>query len=48
MRILNIGDYFIIRLDDGDGIKYQVTNNIITPFKLIKTLSEVEVDEHEE
>jgi len=45
MKILDKGERFIIRIDDGEGIEYEVTDKIITPFQLIKTLSKEEVDE---
>lgn len=43
MKTLDIGDHFIVRISNGEGLEYEVTNNIITPFRLIKTLSREEV-----
>jgi len=44
MKILNMGERFIIKTDNGEGLEYEVTDKIVTPFQLIKTLSKEEVD----
>lgn len=47
MIIVVAGVRFVLKTEDGEGLEYEVTNNLLTPFKLIKTLSKKEVDEGE-
>jgi len=47
MKILNSGEHFVVKTVDGEGLEYETTNNLLTPFKLIKTLSKKEVNEYE-
>jgi len=47
MKVVIEGEYLIIRLDDGEGLLYEVINSLTNPFKLIKTLSKEGVKEYE-
>jgi len=47
MKVVIEGEYLIVRLDDGEGLMYEVTNSLTNPFKLIKTLSKKEVEDNE-
>lgn len=46
MKVLNIGEQFIVKIETGEGMEYIIIDNLINPFELIKTLSEKEVNEH--
>ena len=46
MKVLNIGEQFIVKIETGEGMKYIIIDNLINPFELIKTLSEKEVNEY--
>lgn len=37
------GDYLIHVLSDGDGILYQVVEDLVNPIRMVKTLSDQEV-----
>ncbi len=47
MKTVVEGEYFILKLDNEEGLMYEVINSLINPFKLIKTLSKEEVKENE-
>ena len=47
MKSVLEGERFILKLDSGEGLMYEVTNSLINPFQLVKTLSKKEVKENE-
>ena len=38
--VVKSGDKLIVELDDGDGILYEIIEDLINPLRMIKTLSE--------
>ena len=40
------GDKLIVEFDDGDGILYEIIEDLINPLRMIKTLSENEIKEY--
>ena len=44
INIVKSGDKLIVELDDGDGILYEITDDLINPFRMIKTVSQNEIE----
>ena len=44
--IVKSGDKLIVELDDGDGILYEIIDDLVNPLRMIKTLSEDEIKEY--
>ena len=44
--VVKSGDKLIVELDDGDGILYEIIEDLINPLRMIKTLSENEIKEY--
>ena len=44
ISIVKSGDKLIVELDDGDGILYEITDDLINPFRMIKTVSQNEIE----
>jgi len=44
--IVKSGDKLIVELDDGDGILYEIIEDLVNPLRMIKTLSEDEIKEY--
>ena len=42
--VVKSGDKLIVELDDGDGILYDITEDLINPFRMIKTVSQNEIE----
>lgn len=42
--IVKTGDKIAHRLENGEGILYEVEEDLLNPFKMIKTLSKDEVN----
>ena len=42
--VVKSGDKLIVELDDGDGILYEITEDLINPFRMIKTVSQNEIE----
>jgi len=38
------GDKLVVQFSDGDGILYEITEDLINPLKMIKTLSHAEIE----
>ena len=38
------GDKLIVEFNDGDGILYEITEDLINPFRMIKTVSQNEIE----
>jgi len=41
--VVKSGDKLIVELDDGDGILYEIIEDLVNPLRMIKTLSENEI-----
>ena len=44
ISIVKSGDKLVVQLDDGDGILYEIIEDLVNPLKMIKTLSQGEID----
>ena len=44
ISIVKSGDKLVVELDDGDGILYEITEDLINPFRMIKTVSQTEIE----
>ena len=44
ISIVKSGDKLVVELDDGDGILYEITEDLINPFRMIKTVSRNEIE----
>ena len=42
--IVKSGDKLIVELDDGDGILYEITEDLVNPLRMIKTVSQNEIE----
>ena len=42
--IAKSGDKLVVQFDDGDGILYEITEDLVSPLRMIKTLSQSEID----
>lgn len=47
MKIVELGDLFIVKIETGEGLLYRVTHDLVTPFDLVKTLTKTEVEKRE-
>ena len=41
--VVKSGDKLIVEFGDGDGILYEIIEDLINPLRMIKTLSEAEI-----
>ena len=44
ISVVKSGDKLIIQFDDGDGILYEITEDLINPLRMIQTLSQSEIE----
>ena len=44
ISIVKSGDKLIVELDDGDGILYEITEDLVNPLRMIKTVSQNEIE----
>jgi len=44
ISVVKSGDKIVVQFDDGDGILYEITEDLINPLKMIKTLSHAEIE----
>ena len=42
--VVKSGDKLIVELDDGDGILYEIIEDLVSPLRMIKTLSNDEIE----
>ncbi len=42
--VVKSGDKLIVELDGGDGILYEITEDLINPLRMIKTISQKEIE----
>ncbi len=40
------GDKLVVELEDGEGILYEIIDDLVNPLRMIKTLSKDEIEEH--
>ena len=44
ISVVKSGDKLIIQFDDGDGILYELTEDLVNPLRMIQTLSQSEIE----
>ena len=44
ISVVKSGDKLIIQFDDGDGILYEITEDLVNPLRMIQTLSQSEIE----
>ena len=42
--VANSGDKLIVQFSDGDGILYEITEDLVNPLRMIKTVSQNEIE----
>jgi len=42
--ITKSGDKLVVQFDDGDGILYEITEDLVSPLRMIQTLSQSEIE----
>ena len=42
--IAKSGDKLVVQFDDGDGILYEITEDLVSPLRMIQTLSQNEIE----
>ncbi len=40
------GDKLVVELEDGNGILYEIINDLVNPLRMVKTLSKDEIKEY--
>jgi len=46
LSIVKLGDKLIVKLDNGEGILYEIIDDLVNPLRMIKTLSKDEIKEY--
>ncbi|MDG7054228.1 MAG: hypothetical protein JRZ95_02795 [Nitrososphaerota archaeon] len=46
LLIANLGDKLVVELENGEGILYEIIDDLVNPLKMIKTLSKEQVNEY--
>jgi len=44
ISVVKSGDKLVVQFVDGDGILYEITEDLVNPLKMIKTLSHAEIE----
>ena len=44
LSLQNQGDKLIVQFSDGDGILYEIIEDLVSPLRMIKTLSSDEIE----
>ena len=44
--MIKAGDKLIVELENGDGILYEIVDDLVNPLRMIKTLSKEQVNEY--
>ena len=44
ISVVKSGDKLVVQLDDGDGILYEIIEDLVSPLRMIKTLSHAEIE----
>lgn len=47
LLVLKTGDKFIHKLRNGEGLMYEVVEDMVNPLKLVRTVSKEEMIKHE-
>jgi hypothetical protein len=42
--VANSGDKLVVQFSDGDGILYEIIEDLVSPLRMIKTLSHAEIE----
>ena len=48
MFVVKSGDKLVVELDDGDGILYEIIDDLINPLRMVKTLSKDEIKKYKQ
>jgi len=48
MFVVKSGDKLVVELDDGDGILYEIIEDLVNPLRMIKTLSKDEIKKYKQ
>jgi len=46
LLIAKLGDKLVVELENGEGILYEIIDDLVNPLKTIKTLSKEQVNEY--
>ena len=44
ISVVKSGDKLVVQLDEGDGILYEIIEDLVSPLRMIKTLSSDEIE----
>ena len=44
ISVVKSGDKLVVQLDEGDGILYEIIDDLVNPLRMIKTLSHAEIE----
>ena len=44
ISVVRSGDKLVVQFVDGDGILYEITEDLVNPLKMIQTLSHAEIE----
>ena len=44
ISVVKSGDKLVVQFDDGDGIHYEITEDLVSPLRMIQTLSQNEIE----
>ena len=48
MFVVKSGDKLVVELDDGDGILYEIIEDLVNPLRMVKTLSKDEIKKYKQ
>ena len=48
MFVVKSGDKLVVELDDGDGILYEIIDDLVNPLRMVKTLSKDEIKKYKQ
>jgi DNA-binding PadR family transcriptional regulator len=46
LYVVKSGDKLVVELDDGEGILYEIIDDLVNPLRMVKTLSKYEIKEY--
>ena len=46
MYVVKYGDKLVVELEDGEGILYEIIDDLVNPLRMVKTLSKDEIKEY--
>ena len=44
ISVVKSGDKLVVQLDDGDGILYEIIEDLVNPLRMVQTLSQNEIE----